>query len=117
VLRIITVLGKIRRAQPSSPPTAGQEGLRERVPAVRVGRAALDHGEGTHYAAYRASNTRLAPPTTGSSSMDQGVGRSVWVEISGIRCQVSWSSQFTCPIWVGRLAGPTTRLGCKESLG
>jgi hypothetical protein len=26
------------------------------------------------------------------------------------------SSEFMCPIWVGRLADPTTRKGCKESL-
>ena len=30
--------------------------------------------------------------------------------------QLSWSSEFICPIWVGRLADPTTRKGCKESL-
>ena len=29
---------------------------------------------------------------------------------------LSWSSEFICPIWVGRLADPTTRKGCKESL-
>jgi hypothetical protein len=29
---------------------------------------------------------------------------------------VSWSSEFMYPIWVGRTADPTTRLGCKESL-
>jgi hypothetical protein len=29
---------------------------------------------------------------------------------------LSWSSEFICPIWVGRLADPTTRLGCIVSL-
>jgi hypothetical protein len=29
---------------------------------------------------------------------------------------VSWSCEFICPIWVGQLADPTTRKGCKESL-
>ena len=29
---------------------------------------------------------------------------------------LSWSSELICPIWVGRLADPTTRKGCKESL-
>jgi hypothetical protein len=50
-------------------------------------RAAQGHGQRSRYAAHRAANTRPAPPTTGSSSLDQGVGRSVWVGISGIRRQ------------------------------
>ena len=29
---------------------------------------------------------------------------------------VFWPSEIICPIWVGRLADPTTRKGCKESL-
>jgi hypothetical protein len=29
---------------------------------------------------------------------------------------MSWSSEFACPIWVGRLADPATRKGYKESL-
>ena len=66
------VCGRVQRRAPGA---SGQD------------RATLDHGQGTHYTIDRLSNTRPAPPTTGSSSMDQGVGRSVWVRVSGIRCQ------------------------------
>jgi hypothetical protein len=61
------VCGRVQRRAPGA---SGQD------------RATLDHGQGTHYTIDRLSNTRPAPPTTGSSSMDQGVGRSVWVPYS-----------------------------------
>ena len=83
VLRVITVLGGPgHRTRPSSPPTVGQDGLREGLPALPGSRAAQGHGHTTRYTTHRPSNTRPAPPTTGSSSLDQGVGRSVWVGIS-----------------------------------
>jgi hypothetical protein len=30
--------------------------------------------------------------------------------------RLAWSSEYICPIWVGRIADLTTRKGCKETL-
>jgi hypothetical protein len=43
-------------------------------------------------------------------------GFGVTISLDGGLEEVSWSSEFVYPIWAGRLAAPTTRLGCKESL-
>jgi hypothetical protein len=86
VLLVITVLGETltpdhRRRPPWGRRGYGQVQRRDPGASEKTGRA-WPIGMRHVILPDRPSNTRPAPPTTGSSSMDQGVGRSVWVPYS-----------------------------------